>query len=42
MNSRNEIVGTDAQGRKKSRRKLEHRHGNNWQRKILAKKAAKK
>ncbi len=39
MKHKNEFVGTDEQGHKKSKRKVEHCHGN---RKAVVKKAAKK
>ena len=38
MNHRNEFVGVDAQGRKQTKRKPEHRHGNNHVKKVIAKK----
>jgi hypothetical protein len=40
MNHKNEFVGVDEHGRKCSKRKLEHRHGNRAKR--LAKATAKK
>lgn len=39
MNPKNEIVGVNKWGKPQSRRKVEHRHGNNWRRRQAAAKA---